>query len=377
MPKCRVLIVSGEASGDHHAAQLITEVRKISPDVHFFGMGGEKMREAGADIVIDSKSMAVVGAIEILAHFAPIYRAWKKLRYIIKHTPPDLVVLLDYPEFNLQIAKAAKKAGVKVLYYISPQVWAWKQKRVKTIKQRVNKMLVIFPFEAEFYQRAGVPVEFVGHPLTDKVKPTKDKSQMLKSLNIDADKRVVGLLPGSRKGEIKRLLPVMLASAEALKKTHDDLEFLIPLASSLSMEDLAPYLATTSLNIHIIKDDFYNAMQLCEAAIVTSGTATLETALMVVPMAIIYKTSWSTYHMVKWVIKIPYIGLCNIVAGKHIVKEFIQHEANAKNISGEIEKILDDELYRQRIIAELRTVKEKLGISGGSERAARALLDML
>lgn len=375
--KKRVLIVSGEASSDHHAAELITEVKKLNPEIHFFGMGGERMQAAGAEIVVDSKQMAVVGAIEILAHIKPIFHAWKTLRHIIKHTPPDLLVLLDYPEFNLQMAKIAKKAGVKVLYYISPQVWAWKQKRVFTIKKRVDKMLVIFPFEEVFYKKAGVPVEFVGHPLAGMVKPDKDKQTMRKNLNISDDKRIIGLLPGSRKGEIKRILPVMLRSAEALKNIHPNLEFLIPLASSLSIEDLAPYLATTDLNLHIVKDDFYNATQLCDAAIVTSGTATLETALLTIPMVIIYKASWSTYQIVKRIIKIPYIGLCNIVAGKPMVKEFIQHEANVENVSQEISRILDDESYREEMLNELKQVKEKLGMPGGSEKAAKALVRLL
>lgn len=376
-PKKRVLILSGEASGDHHAAELIKATLAIDPNIHFFGMGGEKMREVGVEIVVDAKEMAVVGAIEILAHIRPIYHAWKTLRHIIKHDAPDLLVLLDYPEFNLQMAKAAKKAGVKVLYYISPQVWAWKRKRVHTIKERVNKMLVIFPFEEAFYQQVGVPVEFVGHPLAGKVKSNKDKQTMREHLDISHDKRVIGLLPGSRKGEIKRLLPVMLQSAEALKKSYPDLIFLIPLASSLSPKDLAPYLAATTLDICLVENDFYNAVQLCEAAIVTSGTATLETALLTIPMAIIYKASWSTYQIVKRIIHIPYIGLCNIVAGKKIVKEFIQDEANVENLTQEVTHILEDKDYREEMIAELQQMKDKLGLPGGSEKAAKALITLL
>lgn len=375
--KKRVLIISGEASGDHHAAELIKETLNLDPNIHFFGMGGERMRAAGMEMVVDAKDMAVVGAIEILAHIKPIYHAWKTLKRIIKHDSPDLVVLLDYPEFNLQMAKAAKKAGIKVLYYISPQVWAWKQKRVHVIKERVNKMLVIFPFEKVFYQKAGVPVEFVGHPLAGKVKADKNKQTMRQSLKIADDKRIVGLLPGSRKGEIKRLLPVMLQTAKALKQTHPQLEFLIPLASSLTTTDLAPYLAGTDLKIHVVKADFYNATQLCEAAIVTSGTATLETALLTIPMAIIYKASWSTYQIVKRIIKIPYIGLCNIVADKHIVKEFIQDAANVENLCQEVSAILDDSAYRGTMIDELKQVKAKLGVPGGSEKAAYALISLL
>ncbi|MDF3054654.1 MAG: lpxB [Gammaproteobacteria bacterium] len=238
-------------------------------------------------------------------------------------------------------------------------------------------MLVIFPFEEVFYQEAGVPVEFVGHPLAGKVKPDQDKQTMRARLNIDDNKRVVGLLPGSRKGEIKRLLPVMLQSAETLQNSHPNLVFLIPLASSLSPKDLAPYLASTTLDIRLVENNFYNAVQLCEAAIVTSGTATLETALLTIPMMIIYKASWSTYQIVKRIIHIPYIGLCNIVAGKSIVKEFIQDAANVENLSQEVERILNDEAYRTTMVSELQQVKGKLGLPGGSEKAAKALIALL
>ena len=376
-PTKKILIVTEEASGDHHAAALVTEAHKLDPTLQFFGMGGEHMRQAGVEIIIDSKPMAVVGGIEIAQHFWPIFRAWKKLRQVIKKTPPDLVVLLDYPEFNLQIAKAAKKAGIKVLYYISPQVWAWKQRRVKTIRERVNKMLVIFPFEAEFYQRHQVPVEFVGHPLAEKVVATKEKSEVRQKLQIPTHSSVIGLLPGSRKGEIKRLLPSLIASAEMIKKHCPHATFILPLASSLSYADIEPYVQATHVPIHIIREEFYNAMQLCEAAIVTSGTATLETALLGIPMVIVYKASASTYHIVKRIIKIPYIGLCNIVAGQAIVKELIQHEANPKAISEEICRILDDIPYQQGMKQQLALVKQKLGAGGGSMRAAKALVQLL
>ncbi len=373
----RVLIVSGEASGDHHAAQLVREAHKIDPTIYFLAMGGEQMRQAGVDIIVDSKPLAVVGIIEILTHFYPIFRAWKTLRQFIKRQPPDLIVLIDYPEFNLQIAKAAKKAGIKVLYYISPQVWAWKQGRIKTIRERVNKMLVIFPFEEEFYRRGGVPVEFVGHPLTGKVHADRDKTQMRQELQLSSERRVIGLLPGSRKGEIMRLLPVLLAAATQLKHRYPDLDFVLPLASSLSQADLEPHLRNTNLPIKVIPGQFYNTLQLCDAAIVTSGTATLETALMGVPMVIVYKIAASTYHFAKRLIKIPFIGLCNIVAGRPIVKELIQQEANPENIYAEISHILDDDGYRETMRNELLQVKERLGQGGGSEQAAKALLGLL
>lgn len=373
----RVLIISGEASGDQHGAKLVTAVRQMNANVEFLGMGGDAMREAGVDIRVDAKPLAVVGAIEVLNHIVPLYRAWKTLRQIIRQNPPDLLVLIDYPTFNLMLAKVAKKAGVKVLYYISPQVWAWHRSRVKTIGQRVDKMLVVFPFEEALYRAQNVPVEYVGHPLVNKVHPDVDQETMRRLWHIETQSPIIGLLPGSRTGEIRRLLPVMLETAARLKQRYPNAVFILPLANSLSFADIAPYLKTTSCDIRVIPNQFYNAVQLCDAAIVASGTATLEVALLEIPMVIIYKTAASTYFLAKRLIQIPHIGLCNIVAGKLIVKEFIQHEAQADNISAEVSHILDAADYRQTMCDNLHAVKGRLGQGGGVERAARVLLEML
>lgn len=376
--KKRILIVSGEASGDQHGASLVTAVQRIAPAVQFLGMGGDKMREAGVDIRVDAGPLAVVGAIEVLHHIIPIYQAWRTLRHIIQYESPDLVVLIDYPTFNLQIARIAKKAGIKVLYYISPQVWAWHRSRIKTIGQRVDKMLVIFPFEEPLYREKGVPVEYVGHPLAGQARPDKDPYILRQQWKIDPKARVIGLLPGSRTGEIRRLLPVMLTAAEQLKKRYPDLIFVLPLANFLSLTDLSPYLAgITKLSISVISGQFYNVVQLCTAAIVTSGTATLETALLEVPMVIVYKTAASTYYMAKQIIQIPHIGLCNIVAGQAVVKELVQQAANPEAIATEISQILDNPAYRENMQKQLYIVKERLGQGGGSARAAQALLELL
>lgn len=373
----RVLIISGEASGDHHGAKLVTAVRRLNPDVQFLGMGGEYMRAAGVDIRVDAKEMAVVGAIEIIRHIVPIFRAWRTLTQIIRKQSPDLLVLIDYPTFNLMLAKLAKKRGIKVLYYISPQVWAWHRGRVKTIAQRVDKMLVVFPFEEPLYREQGMAVEYVGHPLAGIVRADKDSATMREEWQIPAQVKVIGLLPGSRQGEIRRLLPTLLTAAAQLQQRYPDAVFVLPLANSLSADDLAPYLSQSSVSVRVIPQQFYNTVQLCDAAIVTSGTATLEVALLGVPMVIVYKTAVSTYHIVKRIIQIPHIGLCNIVAGKAVVKELIQHEANPNTIAAEIGHILDDAGYRQQMQQDLQAVKQRLGEGGGTERAARALLEML
>lgn len=373
----RVLILAGEASGDQHAAKLVNETLKLYPDIEFFGMGGEKMRQAGVDILVDNKAMAVVGAVEVLRHIKPIWLAWRKLRQVIQRHVPDLVVLVDYPGFNLQIARIAKQAGIKVLYYISPQIWAWQQHRIHVIRQRVDKMLVIFPFEESLYQRAGVPVEYVGHPLSNTVHPNMTLEQAKQKWKIPASARVIGLLPGSRKGEIKRLLPVMLASAQQLKIHYPEVVFLLPVASSLSEQDLAPYLETTTLHVQLVHGHFYDAMQLCDAAMVASGTATLEMALLGIPIALVYKTSFLTYWIAKHLIKIPFIGLCNIVAGKLIVKEFIQERANPEQITAEMVRIFEDQTYRQTMSHHFQLMKQNLGKGGGDTQAAKALLRLL
>lgn len=373
----KILIVSGEASGDQHAAKLVTAVRAQNPEIQFFGMGGDQMRAAGVDIRVDAKPLAVVGLIEILSHIVPLFHAWRTLTHILQHEPPDLLVLIDYPKFNLMLAKKAKQAGIKVLYYISPQVWAWHRSRVKIIAQRVDKMLVVFPFEEQLYRENNVAVEYVGHPLADKVHPTKDPDTMRREWHIDADATVIGLLPGSRLGEIQRLLPTMLAAAQQLQQRYPNSVFVLPLANSLSPVNVEPYLKSSTLPIKVIPDEFYNTVQLCRAVIVTSGTATLEVALLGVPMVIVYKMAALTYWLAKRLIKIPHIGLCNIVADKLIVKELIQHDANAQNITTEISHILDDAAYRQTMCDELRQVKEKLGQGGGVERAAQAMLEVV
>lgn len=375
----RVLIVAGEASGDQHGAALVRSVKSLDASIQFLAMGGDHLRQAGVDVIVDAKPLAVVGAIEVLQHWRPIYRAYRTLSELIAKNPPDLIVLIDYPAFNLQIARIAKRAGIRVLYYISPQIWAWRQGRVKTIKRRVDKMLVVFPFEEAFYQREGVSVEYVGHPLAQKVVPDQPPSEVREQWHFSPTHRLIALLPGSRIGEIRRLLPTLLETAQALHQKYTDTIFVLPVASSLSVDDLKPYLTAVDFPIVMIADQsqHYNVLQLCEAAIVTSGTATLEVALLGIPMVIVYKVAASTYHIGKYLIRVPYIGLCNIVAGRLLVKELIQHEANPNNISAEIGRILDDPTYQAQLKTDLREVAVQLGSGGGSLRAARALLNLL
>jgi lipid-A-disaccharide synthase len=354
----RVMLVAGEASGDLHAAKLAAGVLAQRSDVRFFGIGGNEMRKAGVDVLIDSAELAVVGLLEVLAHRKVIFGALNQMRELLRREPPDLVILTDYPDFNLRLAQTAKQLGIKVLYYISPQVWAWREGRVKTIRERVDMMAVVFPFEEKFYQEHQVPVRYVGHPLNEEVVASAERDILLQEFGLEPKKKTVGLFPGSRQSEIRRLLPIILESARQLKKLHPELQFLLPVASTLSAHDINPYLADyQELAITMINSRSYDVMQACDAIITVSGTVTLEIALLGKPMVIINKLAWLSYHIVKRLFKLNYIGLCNIVANERLVPELIQHDARASNIVTEIEKMLYDEAYRNSICEKLSRIQ--------------------
>lgn len=373
----RIMIVAGEASGDLHGSNLVREALKIDSGLAFFGIGGSRMRAAGVDAIIDSSEIAVVGLVEVAAHFPVIYRAYTAMARMLKSDPPDLLILIDYPDFNLRLAKVAKKAGVKVLYYISPQVWAWRVGRVKKIARLVDHMAVVFPFEAPFYEREGAPVTFVGHPLVDTVFPEMGRQEAALSFGLDPGKRTVGLFPGSRRNEIKNLLPVILDAARLLKGRFPDIQFVLPLASSLDHSDIDPHISSSGLDIKVVEGRGYDVIQVCDAIITVSGTVTMEIALMAVPMVIIYRVSPLTYAVGKRLIKVDHIGICNIVAGERVVKELIQHDARPENIAQEITRILEDGVYAAGIREKLAGVREKLGSGGGSANVARLAIEMI
>lgn len=373
----RVMIVAGEASGDIYGAGLIEAVRQHDDSVRFFGIGGQRMREAGCDTLVDSADMAVVGLIEVLKHYNVISAAFLKLRQILLTTPPDLLILIDYPGFNLRLARYAKQAGVRILYYISPQIWAWRQGRVKKIKHLVDHMAVILPFEVPFYENAGVPVSFVGHPMADLVSVSLSQKDAALSFGLKHTQRVVGLFPGSRKSEITRLLPTILDAARLLKKRFPDLQFVLPLASTLTEADITPYLRTANLPVTIVHDRIHDLIRASDAVISVSGTVTLEIALVQTPLVIIYKLSPLTYQIARHLVKVEHIGLCNIVANEKVAQELIQHDASPENIALAIGRILSDQQHAENISRSLARVKERLGGGGANERMARLTLSML
>jgi lipid-A-disaccharide synthase len=371
------MIVAGEASGDMYGAMLAREIQSMAPETRFLGMGGDGMRAAGVETLVDANDMAVVGVVEVVAHFPVIYRAFQSLKRVLHTSPPDLIIFIDYPDFNLRLAAVAKKAGIKVLYFISPQVWAWRAGRVRKIGRVIDHMAVLFPFEIPYYERERVPATFVGHPLLDLVTPKMSRDDARAFFRFSPDKQTVGLFPGSRKSEIKKLLPVILASASLLKQEFPELQFILPLASSLRDADIRPYLEQSGLDITVSEGHTHDVIQVCDAIITVSGTVTMEIALLGVPMVIIYQVSPLTYAIGKRLIKVDHIGICNIVAGERVVQELIQHDAEPVKISREIARILTDQDYVALMKSRLATIREKLGRQGALGRVARLALELI
>lgn len=371
------MIVAGEASGDLHAANFFRALQRRLPGVTAFGMGGTRMREAGIDVRFDASNIGVIGLWEVLKHYREIRRALQLMQRLACEEKPDLLVCVDYKEFNFRLAKHAKACGVKILFYVSPQVWAWRPGRVKKYGEIADMMAVIFPFEVPFYQTHGIPVRYVGHPLVGKVQPSLDKAAALQAFGLKQDAPIIGLLPGSRHNEIRRLLPVMLQAAGLLAHRFPDAQFVLPQASSVSDTALSGYLAQSPVAVRVVRERHHDALSCCDAVMTCSGTATLEAALLGIPMIIVYKLAPLSYWLGRWLIRVPYIGLANIVAGKNIVRELIQHAASAEAIASEMGRLLMDGDYAATMREELARVKTRLGKGGGSENLAQVATELL
>jgi lipid-A-disaccharide synthase len=373
----KVLIVTGEASGDLHASHLVKEMLILQPDLYCYGMGGEKLRTVGTHIVFDIAQLAVMGITEVIRHFGYIYRVFNTLKGLLKNDRPDLVILVDYPDFNLRLAKVAHRYGVPVLYYISPQIWAWRTNRIKQIAKVVKKMIVVFPFERSLYEEAGIDVTFTGHPLLDIVKTTQSKEENIKHFGLDQNKTTIGLLPGSRISEVKKLLPPMVGAAHQLAEQFSNLQFILPVAPGLQREEIEKLLRGSKVAISVVDNSIYEVISTAHLVVVASGTATLETALLSTPMVIIYKMSPVSYMIGKKLVKVPYIGMANIMAGKKVVPELIQDEATADNITAKVAHLLTDNHYYQSVCEDLTSIKQELGKPGASKRAAQIAVSML
>jgi lipid-A-disaccharide synthase len=372
-----IVIVAGEASADLHGSSLVKAVGRLDPDVVFWGIGGEKMKQAGVKILMSSSEMAVVGLTEALFRVRTIAKASRALKSLFKDNRPDLLILIDYPDFNIHVARIAKRFQVPVLYYISPQVWAWRKGRVRKIARRVDRMAVILPFEEAFYRERGVDVAYVGHPLMDAIPPGSDAQHMESNRRLDRNRPTVALLPGSRKEEVKNLAPVMVRAAEILRERYDDIRFVLPLAPTIQSEYVQSFAASRTVDVEISTRGMYEVLRPCDVALVASGTATLETAIMEVPMVIAYKVSTLSYWVGRMVIKVPHIGLVNLVAGERVVPELIQDEVTPGRLAHEASIILDRGEVRENMIQKLRGVRECLGKGGASERTAEIAMEMI
>jgi len=369
-----IMIVTGEASGDLHGANLVKALLRKNPRLQFCGMGGAELAALGVEILYDAGKVSVVGVFEVFSHLKDLWLAQRILRRRLAEDPPDLLILIDLPDFNLLLAKRAKKLGIPVFYYISPQIWAWRSGRVKIMKARVDKIGVILPFEEEFYRKRGVSAQYVGHPLLDTVTSRLTRQQFLNLHDIPNDTRCIGLFPGSRSREVASLLPVFFSAAAILQnKSAKRIVFFIPKASTITHEQfesagLRQY--QEELDIRIFEADRYDMMAACDAVVTASGTVTLELAILEVPMVVVYKLAPLTYHLGKMLIKIDYFSLVNLIAGFDAVPELLQHEVTAEKISAELSAIIDEPKRNKAMKKALQQVRDKLGESGASEKAA-------
>ncbi|MGH7229642.1 MAG: lipid-A-disaccharide synthase [Nitrospiraceae bacterium] len=369
----RIFIVTGEASGDLHGANLATALKALDPDLSLLGVGGSRMRAAGVELVQSISRLDVIGLIGPSAVRALIHRVLR-VRRVLQEEPLDLVVLIDNPGLNFHFARVAKKAGRRVVYYIAPQIWAWRARRIRWMVRRVDHVVVILPFEKDLYSRAGVPCTFVGHPLLDEVAPAYDRDELRKRFGLDTAVPVIGLLPGSREGEVRALLPVMLQAVAKLAEARPGLQFVVGQASSIRDGLIEELSAGVGMSVRVIRDQANEVMAVADLLLVASGTATLQAAVIGTPMVLIYRLPWFTYWMARWMILVRWIGLVNIVAGRQIVPELIQQEATPERLSTEAARLLSDEVSYKEMRTALRAVRASLGTPGASQRAAAVIL---
>ena len=370
------MIITGEVSGDLIGASLIGKLKNKNPDLHITGIGGDKMKSAGMDLIFHSDQMAFLGFVEVVRHLPFIHHVQKKLIEIIKQEKISFVVLIDYPGFNLSIARKLKKLGIKIIYYVSPQIWAWAKGRVKKVKRFVDKMLVVFPFEVDFYRTKNINAEYVGHPLVERISDYQfmNKDEFYSKFNLDKQKEILLVMPGSRKQEIKEIFPEIIKAAN-LVASKFDLQIIV--ARSKNIKDEYLHQLGSSHTFLTVSDHNFELMKYSRFGIIKSGTSTLEAGFFALPMIVVYKTSRLTYFIGRKLITLDRIGMVNILLDEMVAPELIQHKANSENIDEEAAKILSDEQVYAKTQQKLSEVSKKLGGIGASEKAANSILGIM
>lgn len=371
----KIFLSAGEASGDIHGASLAREIKKLSPETELLGLGGNEMQAEGVRLVRNYKDYNVMGVAEVIKNLPRIFKLLNDLTEIIRAEKPDLLVLIDYPDFNWRLAKRAKKLGVKILSYIPPSAWAWRKGRAKTCAKIADEFIAIFPFELPVYQKAGAKISFLGNPLVDTVKANLSAEESRKFFQVTEDEKIVLLLPGSRRQEIKLLLPEMLKATKILS-ADTSIKFFLPVASGVDVAEIEKKIAAEKVKITLIKNNRYDLMQIADAAIATSGTVVLEAALLNLPCVVLYKMAKLNYFIGKILVHIENFSLPNILAGKKIQPELLQDEVTPEKISAEIKKILRGGENRENVLKNLKAACKKLGEPGAAKRIAKKILEV-
>lgn len=370
------MIIAGEASGDLHGSGVVREILKLQPDAEIFGIGGDKMSRQGVQLFYHINEMSVLGFWDVLKRFSFFKKVYRQLIAAIHEKRPDLLILIDYPGMNLKLARAAKAKGIKVFYYIAPQVWAWGANRIKKMVKLVDKMAVIIPFEENMFQQAGVDATFVGHPLLETVNTKLTRTEFFEKHNLNINQKVIGLLPGSRPLEVKRLLPEMLKTITKLRKIYPDIQVIISKADTVASA-IYQQIVENNNQEKLLENCTYEMMKHSDLLIVASGTATLESALFATPLIIVYKVDPISYLIGRQLIKIDSIGLVNVIAERKIVPEFVQNHFHSDRLLPEVVDLLFDENQRTEVIKNLKKIKQKLGDPGASVKTARIAIELM
>jgi len=370
-------MIAGERSGDLHGAMVASQIKSADPDAEIFGMGGARMREAGVEVIYDMTEIAVVGFLEVLKNLGTFRSIFHDLVRHVGERRPDAVILIDLPGFNLRFGPRVKKIGIPIVYYISPQTWAWGKWRIKKMREFIDKFYVILPFEVEFYRNEGIEVEYVGHPLVDVLKTEHSREEFRGKLGVGDGEKLVSMLPGSREQEIERILPLMITTAQRIRNEVPGTKFVVPAASEYLKDMVLSMISVSDVEMDVRTNNVYDIMNASDAAIVSSGTATLEMGWFGVPFVLVYRMSFLSYLMAKVVAKVDKIGLLNILAGKTIVTEYIQRDVRPGDVAEEITRYLIDEKVAEQKRSELLCVRDLLGESGAAKRVADGIIEFI